>query len=235
MRSITTAAIIFLSFLFTTHAQAQSSFRGSPFGNGFGMKGVNTYGGFGFADFEVKSPASNFRMNKGIYAFIGGERDVNENGLSVTISFNYMATDGQAAYDYSTLGGVQYTGTDINFNSTNYQLGLGLKQRFFSSSWFRPYLEVGGLFGYHEVSYTGDLSAIAMNGAGDPNGFKRKDGLMGFGYYGEGGVEVDFSETYGVRIGGRYQITETRDFETLANQKIKFEALVFQLAFMLRI
>lgn len=221
--------------LTATSTFAQSSFRGSPFGSGFGLKGVHTYGGFGFADYDVKSPESNFRMDQGIFAFIGGERDVNDHGLSVTISFNYMTTEGQAFYDYSTLGGVQYTGADIPFDSTNYQLGLGLKQRFFPSSWLRPYLEVGGLFGYHEIKYKGNLSGIVMNGAGDPNAFKRKDGLTGFGYYGEAGVEVDFSESYGVRIGGRYQITETREFETLADQKIKFDTMVFQLAFMLRI
>lgn len=231
MRSV----VVLIFILSSASAMAQSSFRGSPFGSGFGLKGVNTYGGFGFADFEVKNPENNFRMDQGIYAFIGGERDLNEHGLSVTISFNYMTTEGQSFYDYSTLGGVNYAGTDIAFDSTNYQLGLGFKQRFFPSSWFRPYIEAGGLFGYHEIKYKGNLSGILMTGGGDPNGFKRKDGLTGFGYYGEAGIEVDFAETYGVRIGGRYQITETRAFETLAEQKVEFETLVFQLAFMLRI
>lgn len=231
MRLILATWIVVIS----ASASAQSSFRGSPFGSGFGLKGVNTYGGFGFADFDVKTPAENFRMDQGIFAFIGGERDVNDKGLSVTISFNYMTTEGQSFYNYTTLGGVQYIGSDISFDSTNYQLGLGLKQRFFPSSWLRPYIEVGGLFGFHEIKYKGNLSVITMNGAGDPNGFKRKDGLTGLGYYGEAGVEVDFSETYGVRIGGRYQITETRAFETLAEEKVKFDTLVFQLAFLLRI
>ncbi len=222
--------------VFSTVATAQSSFKGSPFGSGFGLKGVNTYGGFGFAEYDVKSPENNFRMDQGIFAFIGGERDINDHGLSVTVSFNYMTTEGQSFYDYSTLGGVRYTGTDIAFDSTNYQLGLGFKQRFFPSGWFRPYVEAGGLFGYHEIKYKGNLSAIQMvAGGGDPNAYKRKDGLTGVGYYGEAGVEVDFSETYGIRVGGRYQITETRAFETLADEKVKFDTLVFQLAFLLRI
>lgn len=219
----------------STQAFAQSSFRGSPFGNGFGLKGVHTYGGFGFADYEVKNPVQNFRMDQGIFAFIGGERDVNDHGLSVTISFNYMTTEGQSFYNYTTLGGVNYSGSDIAFDSANYQLGLGIKQRFFPSSWFRPYIEGGGLFGYHEIKYKGNLNGITMTGLGDPNGFKRKDGLTGLGYYGEAGVEVDFSETYGIRVGGRYQMTETRAFETLAEEKVKFDTLVFQMAFMLRI
>jgi hypothetical protein len=227
---------LFILILFINSAAwAQSSFRSSPFTSGFGMKGINTYGGFGFTDFEVKSPSSAFRMDRGIFAFIGGEKGLNEIGTSVTISFNYMTTEGQAAYDYSTLSGVGYTGSDIGFDSINYQLGIGLRQRFFPNSWLRPYIEGGGLFGYHEIRYTDNLGSIGVTSGGDPNGYKRKDGLTGFGYYGEAGLEIDFSETYGVRVGGRYQVTETREFETLGEQKLNFETFVFQLAFLLRI
>ncbi len=226
--------LILVFFGSSQAAHAQSSFRSSPFTSGFGMKGINTYAGFGFADFTVLSPSSAFRMDKGVFAFIGGERDVNDDGTSVTISFNYMTTEGQALYNYTTLGGTNYAGSDIGFDSTNYQLGLGLKQRFFPNSWFRPYVEVGGLFGYHELKYSVSSANITMTGAGDPNGFKNKDALTGFGYYGEGGIEIDFSEKYGVKVGGRYQLTETRKFETLANQILKFESYIFQLAFLLR-
>lgn len=229
------AGMLIIVFLTAMQAAAQQSYRGNSFSSGFGMKGIHAYGGMGFADFEVKSPRTNFRMDQGIYAFIGGERDINERGLSAVLTFNYMTTEGQSFYDYSTLGGVQYTGTDVPFDSTNYQLGLGLKQRFFPSSWFRPYLEAGGLFGYHEIKYNSGGRITLAAGAGSPNGFKDKDGLTGFGYYGEGGVEVDFSETYGVKIGARYQVTETRAFETLANQKVKFDTYVFQLGFLLRL
>lgn len=226
--------VLLCTLILNNQALAQSSFRSSPFTSGFGMKGINTYAGFGFADFTVQSPATAFRMDKGVFAFIGGERDVNENGTSVTISFNYMTTEGQALYNYTTLGGTNFSGSDINFDSTNYQLGLGLKQRFFPNSWFRPYVEAGGLFGYHELKYSISASNIVMTGTGNPNDYKNKDALTGFGYYGEGGFEIDFSESYGVKIGGRYQLTETRKFETLANQVLKFESYIFQLAFLLR-
>jgi hypothetical protein len=220
-------------------AQAQAfrgnGFRGGSFENGFGMKGIDLYGGAGFADFDVKSPSANFRMDQGIYAFIGGQRAVNESGLSVTISFSYMTSEGQSFYSYSTLGGVTYSGTDIGFDNTNYQLGLGLKQQFFPQGWFRPYIEGGGLFGYHEIKYTSRVSTISMTGSGDPNGFKRSDGLIGFGYYGEAGLEIDFSDNYGIKVGGRYQHTTTRSFETLADQRVKFETLVFLLGMMIRI
>ncbi len=225
-------AILFILFFSNSMASAQSSFRGSPFSSGFGLKGVRTYAGFGFADFEVQSPSSAFRMDKGTFAFVGGEKDLNDDGTSITISFNYMTMEGQAAYNYTTLGNQNYTGTDIGFDSTNYQLGLGLKQRFFPESWLRPYVEGGGLFGYHELKYTDNTSAISNPGAPGP---KLKDALTGFGYYGEAGVELDFSEAYGVRIGGRYQVTETRKFETLGDQVLKFETFVFQFALLLRI
>lgn len=210
------------------------SFKGGTFESGFGLRGIRTYAGMGFADFEVKSPASNFRMDQGVYAFIGGERDINESGTSVTISFNYLTTQGQSFYDYSTLGGARYTGADIGFDSTNYQLGLGFRQRFFPQSWLRPYVEGGGLFGYHEIKYTDNINSITQV-AGAPNAadFKRDDALVGFGYYGEAGLEIDFSDTYGVKVGGRYQMTETRAFETLGDQKVKFETLIFQLGLVL--
>lgn len=217
--------IIFVSLLLCVSSFAQSSFRSSPFTSGFGMKGIHTYAGFGFADFTVLSPSTQFRMDKGVYAYLGGERDINDDGTSVVISFNFMTTEGQALYNYTTLGGTPYTDVDVPFDSNNYQLGLGVKQRLFPNSWLRPYVEGGGLFGYHELKY-GSTPAIS--------GGKLKDALTGFGYYGEGGFEIDFSENYGVKIGGRYQVTETRKFETLANQVLKFESFVFQLGFLLR-
>jgi len=237
-RNTKLALILIAVFGFASAAHAQAfrgdAFRGGSFENGFGLKGIEAYAGAGFANFTVKSPAANFRMDQGIYAFIGGERPVNDSGLSVTISFDYMTSKGQSFYNYSTLGGVQYNGSDIGFNNTNYQLGLGFKQRFFPHGWFRPFIEAGGLFGYHQISYTGPFGGIVMTGTGDPNGYKRDDGLIGFGYYGEGGIEVDFSQTYGIKIGGLYSMTETRPFETLGNAKVKFETLVFLIGMMVR-
>lgn len=221
----------FCIFLLSTQVLAQTSFRATPFSSGFGLKGIHTYAGFGFVDFNVQQPTTAFRMDRGIYAFIGGEREINSSGTSVTISFNYMSSEGQSFYNYTTLGGANYTGTDIPFDSTNYQLGLGLRQRLFPHSWFRPYFEGGGLFGYHEISYgTSNINY----GTNDPAGIKAKDGLTGFGYYGEAGLEIDFSDTYGIRVGGRYQNSQTRKFVTLADQTLQYEAFVFQMAFMMR-
>lgn len=205
------------------------NFRGSFAGSG--LRGINGAAGFGFAEFDVESPGQQFTMDDGVFAYVGGERSINDRGLFLTLSFNYMKTEGESFYNYTTLGGtVTYQGSNIPFDSENYQLALGIKQKFFPNDWFRPYIEGGGLFGFHEIKHNGNTTSITCGGCGDPNGFKSDDTLAGFGYFGEAGIEVDFSENYGVRAGARYQFTETREFETLANQKLRFTTLVFQFA-----
>lgn len=204
---------------------ATGSFGGSGIGSFRGFAGAM---GIGFGEFTVLSPAANFRMNQGLFAHLAGEREISESGLFVTLSFNYMKSNGESFYDYSTLGGTRFTGTDIGFSTSNYQLGLGLKLKFFRSSWFRPYAEAGGLFGYHELQYSLSTTTITQTGTG--GSWKDTDGLTGFGYYGEAGVEIDFSEEYGVKLSGKYGITETRPFATLAGEKVKYEARAFQIA-----
>lgn len=196
-------------------------------GTNLAFRGMAGYLGFGVAEFTVLNPTSAFRMDQGTQFYLSGEKEIGKTGLFITISFNYMDSSGQSFYDYTQLGGAQYftaPGTQIDFDSNHMQLGLGAKFKIFPTSWFRPYGEGGGLFGYHTINYkprTGQLN----NGDG---GQKDKDGLTGFGYYMEAGVEIDFSEIWGIRAGARYQITETRPFETLGNQKVKYETRIFQ-------
>ncbi len=195
-------------------------------GTNLAFRGMAGYLGFGVAEFTVLTPTTRFRMDQGTYVYLGGERQIGQTGLFITISVNYMQTSGQSFYDYTTLGGTNYTdnGPEINFDSDHLQLGLGFKFKFFPTSWFRPYGEGGGLFGYHTIRYNAQPSDLTP---GD-GGFKSDDGLTGFGYYAEAGIEVDFSELWGVRAGARYQITETRPFETLGNSKVKYEVRAFQ-------
>jgi hypothetical protein len=222
--------ILLASFIVSGVAHAQST--GGLFSGG--MKGVRTYAGVGFANYNVTTPDATFKMNDGIYVYLGGERAINDSGLSLTITLNYMTTDGTANYDYTTLGGTHYTGSDVKFDSNNYQLGMGLRQRLFPTSWFRPYIEGGGLFGYHQIKYNGNLSNITTSGPGAAGDFKKSDSLTGFGYYGEGGFEVDFSESYGTRVGLRYQKTKTKKFETLGDQALEYDNLLFIFALLLR-
>jgi hypothetical protein len=226
------AFIFLVLFAGLKQAEAQSA---NPSPSGLfsgGMRGVRTYAGLGFANFNVTTPG--LKLNDGIFVYLGGERGVNDHGLSVTITLNYMSTDGTAMYDYTTAG-THYTGNDIKFDSTNYQLSLGLRQRIFPTSWFRPYMEGGGLFGYHQIKYNGNLSSIsATGGSGGPNGYKTKDSITGLGYYGEAGAEVDFSENYGTRVGVRYQSTKTRALETLGNQSLEYNNLLFIFSLLLK-
>jgi hypothetical protein len=195
-------------------------------GTNLAFRGMAGYMGFGVAEFTVLNPSSRFRMDQGTYVYLGGERQIGQTGLFITLSLNYMQSSGQSFYDYTTLGGTNYVdnGPEIDFDSDHLQLGLGFKFKIFPTSWFRPYGEAGGLFGYHTIQYGGQASDFTPA----DGGYKQEDGLTGFGYYGEAGVEVDFSELWGIRAGVRYQITETRPFETLGEQKVKYEVRAFQ-------
>lgn len=196
-------------------------------GTNLGFRGMAGYMGFGVAEFTVLSPANNFRMDQGTMLYLGGEKEIGKTGLFITISMNYMTSEGQSFYDYTELGGTQYQtqpGTQISFDSTHLQLGLGLKFKLFPTTWFRPYGEGGGLFGYHTLQYNPQAGQLTPS-TGSP---KMSDALTGFGYYTEAGLEIDFSEVWGIRTGVRYQVTETRPFETLGNAKVKYETRIFQ-------
>lgn len=195
-------------------------------GSNLAFRGMAGYLGFGVAEFTVLDPTQNFRMDQGTYVYLGGEKEIGKTGLFITISMNYMDSSGQSFYDYTTLGGTNYQNAapEIDFDSSHLQLGLGFKFKLFPTSFFRPYGEAGGLFGYHTIEYNPGPNELNNN----DGGHKAKDGLTGFGYYGEAGVEVDFSEVWGIRAGVRYQITETRPFETLGENKVKYEVRAFQ-------
>lgn len=211
-----------LALVVVTSTSWAQSFGGSS----LAFKGMAGYMGFGVAEFSILSPSTRFRMDQGTYLYLAGEKQIGLTGLFITISMNYMKTTGQSFYNYTTLGGTNYqdTGPEINFDSQNMQLGLGLKFKIFPTSFFRPYGEGGGLFGYHTIDYKASPNDFTVT----DGGHKSKDGLTGFGYYAEAGVEIDFSEVWGIRAGARYQITETRPFVTLANEKVKYEVRAFQ-------
>lgn len=218
--------LVVVSLIFISHQSFGQSFGGTN----LAFRGMSGYLGFGVADFSVINPESNFRMDDGTFIYLGGEKQIGLTGLFITISINYMESSGASFYDYTTLGGVNYTNQgvtpQIDFDSTHLQLGLGLKFKIFPTSWFRPYGEGGGLFGYHTIKH--NIGSADLNN--NDGGAKTEDGLTGFGYYLEAGLEIDFSELWGIRVGARHSITETREFETLANQKVKYEAQTFHFA-----
>jgi len=227
--------LVFFSWISMPLAQAQFLGRGSSSGlSSTTFGGFAGYLGFGVAGFTVQSPSDRFRMDEGNYVYVGGERQIGKTGLFITLSANFMTSDGQTFYDYTRLDGDRFTSgqTDITFQSQHWQLGLGLKGKLFPTTWFRPYGEAGGLFGYHTIDYSGE-GAIAPHPStpnATPGEEKLSDALTGFGYYGEAGLEIDFTDSWGIRAAVRYQITETRAFDTLADNRVKYEARIFQFA-----
>ncbi len=197
-------------------------------GSNLAFRGMAGYLGFGVADFTVINPATDFRMDQGTFVYLAGEKEIGKTGLFITITINYMESGGQSFYDYTTLGGTNYTNQgvtqEIDFDSSHLQLGLGLKFKLFPTSFFRPYGEGGGLFGYHTIKH--NIGSNDLNN--NDGGARTEDGLTGFGYYAAAGIEVDFSELWGIRAGVSYQVTETRPFETLGEQKVKYEVRAFQ-------
>ncbi len=196
-------------------------------GTNLAFRGMAGYMGFGVAEYTVINPVAEFRMDQGIMLYLAGEKELGKSGLFITISMNFMQSDGQTFYDYTALGGSNYAtqpGTQVEFSSEHMQLGLGLKFKIFPTSFFRPYGEGGGLFGYHTINYSPQSGQLTNSDGGE----KLKDGLTGFGYYAEAGIEIDFSALWGIRTGVRYQVTETRPFETLGNEKVKYETRIFQ-------
>lgn len=183
-----------------------------------GIKGTI---GFGLTEYSVLSPNKDFKLDDGIYTSVSGEAPLNFLGLFVTIGLNYMQTSGQTNYDYRTLS-EHYAVQDISFDSSTFQVSLGFKFKPIKAI-LSPYVEGGGLLGYQTIEYknrTTELRAIGSN-------YKTKDGLMETGYYGDAGLEVNFSERFGVKAGYKYIKTESRPFSTLADNKVKYDARVF--------
>ncbi len=190
------------------------------------MRGVAGSLGGGYTDFYVSSPSANFKMDRGVFLAGAGERAFDFLNLYMTFTLSMMIAEGMTNYDYTTLSGQNYTETDVQFRSNMLEANLGLKFKLIDNYWVRPYAEAGGIGGYHEVSYTSKLSQLAAQG---PD-FKRKDAIMGAGWYQEFGLEVDFSEAFGIKVAARFSEVETKKLETLANQPIRFKAETYYLS-----
>ena len=72
--------IIFAFSLFVFQAQAQR-FAGTS----LGFRGMSGYLGFGVAEYSVINPTSEFRMDQGTMVYMGGEKELGQSGLFITI------------------------------------------------------------------------------------------------------------------------------------------------------
>lgn len=196
-------------------------------GGGLGLQGSV---GAGFTDYQVSSPKADFEMDRGIFAAVAIERGFNVLHLYLTLTLSHMTAEGYANYTYTNLSSsTTYTATDVKFSSSVTDLGLGLKMKLIDDYWFRPYIEVGGLGGYHQVSYTSKHDTLAASGSD----YKSKDVVMGSGYYGEAGIEAMFSDRFGVKIAARQSHYETKKLQTLSDRPLRFvsETYYFALLF----
>lgn len=182
-------------------------------------RGINGSAGVGFAIFDVKAPNNlALQIEDGVYAGLGVEKGFGATGLYLTFALNYMTTKGQVNYNYTPLSGSPFNSAGVNFDANFMQGSLGLKFKLIDSYWFRPYVEGGGLGGYFNIKYSNIL--------GLP---KTTDSLLDFGTYYEGGVEVSFSDMFGIRLAARFTNNETKELDTLGNQKFKYMGKVYYL------
>ncbi len=180
--------------------------------------GITGYAGFGFVSYSSNQPTgAKFDIEDGVYTAIGGERGLGAANLYLSLSLNYLKSDGKADYQY-TDGTTDYAAPNAEFNLDIFQVGLGLKLKLIDEYWIKPYVEGGGLFGYLQAKYNGV-----------PTGAKRDDALFDFGYYGEGGIEFAFSNTFGLKIGYRQTKNKTKPLQTLGEQKVDYESEVYYL------
>jgi hypothetical protein len=217
--------LLVVGTLFSQHAKAQGSGSGSASFN-INPSGISGSAGAGVVLFDVVKPSSEFLLDQGIYAAIQGERGLGFLHLYLTISLSYLTTQGQTSYQYATLSGDTYTGTDVNFTTQVFQGGLGLKFKLLQQSWVRPYVEAGGTGGYYQIAY----KDIATKVTGPGSAAKDKDAILDFGTYAEGGVELAFSSTFGIRAAARFTENQTKPFVTLNKQKIQYRSEIYYLS-----
>jgi hypothetical protein len=199
----------------------------APGGINLRGSGVAGAAGVGFTDFQVQNPSTGMKFDRGTFVGATIERGFNFLQLYLTLSLNHMNATGSANYKYTNLSSsTTYQVNDVNFKAQMNDIGLGLKLKLIDGYWFKPYIEGGGLYGFHELEYTSKRTQMQAIGSD----FKTKDSIMGSGYYSEAGVEVFFSDRFGVKLAGRHSKYETKPLETLANESIRFSTDVYFLS-----
>jgi hypothetical protein len=197
----------------------------------FAPKGLSGSVGAGFANFTVKNPTQAFRMDQGVYATLGGERGFGLLNLYLTFGFGYLTTKGQTLYDYTTLSGTRFQTSDVNFKVEVFQTSLGLKLKIIDGYWFKPYVEGGGTFGYYTMKYEfSTLNRTQLAAIGST--YKKEDSIIDFGSYVEAGAEIAFSDSFALRAAARLIRSETKEVDTIARQKIKYESEIYYLGLM---
>lgn len=220
-----THSLLAITLLFFIQKEAFAQIQGAPrIPQGAGMQGS---AGVGFTDFTVLSPSADIKIDRGTFLAVSGERAFNFMNLYLNLTLSYMNAEGVANYSYTNLSSsTTYTADDVAFRANLLDLGLGFKLKLIDNYWFRPYVEGGGLGGFHEVSYTSKLNELSAQG---PDA-RRKDNIMASGFYYEGGLEIGFTERFGVKLAARFSEYSSKALETLANRKMNFRTETYYLS-----
>lgn len=222
-------SLLLIAILISTCVSKAQTIKGLPSLPTSG-KGLMGSVGAGFADFKTQTPSDDFRVDRGAYFTTQIERGFNVINLYLTLGLNYMSAAGDANYRYSNLtSSHQYSVNNLPFKATMYEVTLGLKWKLIDEYWFRPYIEGGGIGSYNQVVYDSTMSSTVQSVGTD---YKAKDIIMGAGYYGEGGFEIQFAEKFGVRLAARQAIVQTKKLETLSNRPIRTQNEIYYLALM---
>lgn len=210
--------------VFTSQASLSQQLSGIPRLPSSGGLGLQGSAGVGFGDFNIISPKPDVKIEQGTFAAVGIERGFNALHLYLTLGLSYMSGDGLANYRYTNLSSsTTYSVSDVKFRTTITDLSLGLKLKLIEDYWFRPYIEGGGLGGYHQINYSSKTNEMAAQG----NDYKTKDTVMGSGYYGELGIETMFSDKFGVKLAARESNYQTKAVDTLGGRSLNFKLQTF--------
>lgn len=217
--------IIILVFFWSSLAAAQS-LRGLP-SLPTGGKGLKGSVGIGFTDISTISPSADVEFERGTYFTTSLERGFDFMHLYLTVGLGYMDASGLLNYSYTNLSSsTTYTLSDLDFRARTYELSLGLKLKLIDDYWFRPYIEGGGLGNYMEVVYGGSISTLSATGTD----YKRKDTIMGSGYYAEAGIEIELSERFGLKLAARQSTIQSKKLETLGDRTMILRPEVYFLS-----
>lgn len=211
-----------IAYFLTSYAFAQKI---SP-------RGINGWAGAGYVTFDIKAPDDQrLDIDDGVYVAAGGEKAFGAMNLYLTITLSYLKAEGSSLYDYTSNVGTNYTSgsTVVPFDMNVFQAGLGLKIKLIDGYWFRPYIEGGGLGGYFKIDYKN--LATNLSSPADQN-YRKSDSILDFGHYAEAGVEISFSEQFGVRAAARFTKNQTKEFETLSDSKVDYETQVYYFTLM---
>lgn len=211
------ALLILPVFLFSNSSFAIGGLQGVPNLPTSGM-GLHGSVGAGFTDFKIISPSTDFKLERGMYLAGTIEKSFNVAHLYLTLGLSYMDAEGIAKYQYTDFSSsTVYSLNDVPFRAKLYELSLGLKLKLIDDYWFKPYLEGGGLGSYSQITYdSASMNLLKIQGSD----YKSKDVILGSGYYAEGGVEIEFTKTFGVKIAARQSTVQTKKLDTLGARPV---------------